>query len=108
MAPFVPPPAEEAPYRALPPHVFPLRVKLRTCFTIYLTYQILGVSMGVLAPIMGFLVKPTDFLHNFRYREFLLLMVVGGVVIGGCLGLVLALARYVKMEIVLRQQGPPM
>ena len=105
--PFVPPPAKEAPYRALPPHQVPLRVKLLTCFLTYLQFQFPGIVLGVAAILLAPLIEHERYAHSAEYRDFIWFMAGAVAVILGGVGLVAGLWRFLVIKINEPSRPPP-
>jgi NhaP-type Na+/H+ or K+/H+ antiporter len=98
MSPFVPPPANEAPYEALPPHIFPLRVKLIVCFWTYFRWQLFGLMMGPMTVVLAFLILHERYARSDAYRHFVWFMALFLIVSTGVIGLVAALWRYLVIQ----------
>ncbi len=105
--PFIPPPAREAPYIALPPHVFPLRVKLRACLWVYLQWQLYGLVMGPLMIGFAFLIQHSHYTHNAAYRKYIWLMAGFLILFTGSIGLASAVWRYIIIHVGEKRNRPP-
>ena len=98
--PFVPPPAKEAPYRALPPHRFPFRVKLLRCFITYLQFQFPGIVLGVMAILLAPVIEHERYVHSVEYRHLIWFMGAVGVPgVLGCVGFLAALWRFLAIQV---------
>lgn len=105
--PFVPPPAREAPYKALPPHIFPTRTKLFACLLSYLQVQLWGLFMAPFTIGAMYLINHDRYIHSAQYRHFIWFMAIFLVIGCGVVGLAMALRRFVVIQIGERGNRPP-
>jgi hypothetical protein len=98
MPPFVPPPAREAPYRALPIVAFSPWVKFLACFAAALPF--FGASL--LAPILSgvaFLINYSIVLHSSDAQHRLTVIAVGGFLVPIGLGCLAAFYKLLRIQI---------
>jgi hypothetical protein len=107
MAPFIPPPSREAPYRALPPHVFTWRFKLWRCFLSYLQWQIMGLVFAPMVFGFSFLAHHEAYFQSARYRGAVWIFSGMPIFVGGLFGVIAALWRFAVIQINEHQNKPP-
>ena len=105
--PFVPPPAKEAPYRALPHTDFSLRFKMKICWWVYLRWQCIGIAFFPFMIGAFWLSHPNAFLHNSIYRNHALFFSLYMTGMVGVLGIASAMWKYLMVTISDHQARPP-
>jgi hypothetical protein len=97
MSPFVPPPAQDAPYRALPISTFSRRVKFLACVASAIPF----FGLSILAPIVsgvGFLLNYSKVIHSHEAQHRLTVIAIVGFLIPVLLALIAAAYRLFRIQ----------
>ena len=103
MAPFDPPPPPEIPDRSPPPFRVPLKLRLWTCFKLYLICQAHGLVFGLFYVVSGYFTHGGQHWQGERFRRET--MFVGALIFAfwGALGIVAAGWGYFKIRSIERR-----
>ena len=107
MPPFIPPPANVAPYRALPHTDFTSRFKLKLSLGVYLRWQFIGIALLPLMIVCFALAHPSQILHDAHFRNNAVFFCLYVAALPGGFGIVCAVWKYVTLTIDDHRARPP-